>query len=91
MIFYLKKCTKKLIQGSYYIESVHLTLYFLSANANLDLYENLGSYHYIYNVDFFYLNRVKDTQLLYQNGLILQLVRKKDFHITINAYILQII
>ena len=29
--FYLKKYTKKLNQGSYYIERVHLTLFFSSA------------------------------------------------------------
>ena len=33
--------------------------------------------------NFFNSNRVKDTQRLYQNGLILQLVRKKDFHVKI--------
>ena len=52
-LFEKKKCTKKLIQGSYYIESVHFKSLFLSANANLDLYENLGSYHFIYNMEFF--------------------------------------
>ena len=39
----------------------------------------------------FNLNRVKDTQRLYQNGLILHLVREnQDFHIKINVYALKI-
>ena len=37
----------------------------------------------------FNLNRVKDTQRLYRNGLILHLVREnQDFHIKINVYVL---
>ena len=56
--------------------------------AKLDLYERLGSYHYIHS-GILNINSVKDTQRLYQNGLILLLVRKnQDFHIKINVFIL---
>ena len=82
--------------GQLLILKVYIYLFIFICKCKIDLrYDHLGSYHYLYNVEFFFffflffLNCVEDTQRLYQNGLNLHLVREnQDFDLKINMYIL---
>ena len=76
--------------GQLLILKVYIYLFiFICKCKNRSKIWSLGTVPLYIQCGIFNLNCVKDTQRLYQNGLILHLVREnQDFDIKINMYIL---